>query len=93
MTTNKDRHIALLELVDFAKSHGFPKAEIAYWDPDNIECGGLDINEIMEDHDPGEYRIQVGVYLNEDVRFTKVREPDSDDIPEESIFPSDGIAP
>lgn len=92
--TNKERHVALLEVVDFAKSNGFPGAEIAYWDPENGEQGYTNIEDALMDHDPGIHAITVGIYLHKDVNFQKTAIPeDADTNAEETFEPAGGDAP
>lgn len=52
-------------IIAFAKANGFPKAEILYWDRDNLECGYDSIYELMEDSE--ECRIALGISLNAQV--------------------------
>lgn len=92
--TNKDRYAALLEVVEFAKSKGFPGAEIAFWDPENGEEGYTDIEEVMMDHDYGTHAIEVGVYLHKDVNFQKTAIPETADTDAKETFePAEGLAP
>lgn len=94
-TTNKERHEALLRVVEFAKSQGFTKAEVAMWDPDNPESSANDEDELLMDNDPGTYPLDVGVYLHKAVNFTKTEPVDCDEdgnAPED-IFLSKGEAP
>lgn len=94
MTTNKERHVALLEIVEFAKSKGFPRAEIAFWDPENGEQGYTEIEEVLMDHDPGVHAITVGIYLHKDVNFQKTAIPEAADTDAEETFePAEGEAP
>lgn len=92
--TNKERFAALLEVVEFAKSKGFPKAEVAYWDPECADNGHTDIEECLMDHDPGTHGIEVGLYLHAEINFTKTLEPDTESTDaEETIEPAEGEAP
>lgn len=92
--TNKERHTALLEVVQFAKDHGFPDAQIAYWDPENPEQGGVDIDETLIDHDPGTHEIDVGIFLQEGINYTVHPSPDEDlDNEFERVSVAEGFAP
>lgn len=92
--TNKERHAALLEVVQFAKDHGFPDADVAYWHPKNPEDGGLDVDEILMDYDPGEQVVQVGLFLNESINFIIHPSPDEDlDNTFERVSVAEGDAP
>jgi len=95
MSTNKQRFDQLLAVVEFARANGFPRAEVAMWDPDNPESCANDENEILEPNDPGTYQIDVGIYLHKAVNYTKTEPQDCDEdgnAPED-IFLSEGDAP
>ena len=96
MSTNKERHEALLRVVEFAKSQGFTRADTAFWHDDCPESGNPDLNESLLDYDPGNYKLGVGVYLNETIEYTKTAVPEDEDneVDEyETIEPTEGEAP
>lgn len=92
--TNKERHEAFLRVIEFAKENGFPKAETAFWDPNDPENGYSDVEEVLVDGDPGEYVIDTGIFLHGSIKFTKSTTPETDDADSEDVFePSEGEAP
>lgn len=94
MSTNTERFAALLRVVEFAKANGFPRAETAFWDPDDPERAFTATNEALEDEGDGNYELNVGVYLHEDIRFIKTIRPEGhENEGEYSIEPSEGVAP
>jgi hypothetical protein len=94
MSTNKERYAALLRVVEFAKANGFPKAHAAFWDPDDAETGHTDEEEILDNLDPGDHTIDIGIFLDSSIRFQKkeVENPRiSDDM--YTYGPTEGEAP
>ena len=74
--TKEERHDRLIEI---AKKLGFSKAEGAFWDDDDPECGQTDLDEmVLLEADPSRIvKANLGIYLNESV-FARVKEDNGD---------------